>query len=566
MADTEGRNQKVFGCSQVGKMTDEAKRTIKLIAVYARVSTSTQENEGTIETQLSAVREFAEKKGYTVVQEYLDNGWSGDILARPQLDQLREDAKKKLWEGVLIYDPDRLARRYSYQELVMDELREAGVEVLFVTTPPVKDGNDKLMYGVKGVFAEWERMRISERFRLGKMRKVKEGHILTSDAPYGLRYVPKKEKVHGYYETNEAEIENLKRIFAFADEGLTLRGIVRKLQELGMKPRESARGVWSTSTLSHLLRNRTYIGEAYYGKSYGVVPEKPFKTEKYRKMKKTSRRIRPEEEWVKIAVPPVIERDLFLRVQEKLRMNFEQSKRNRKNEYLLAGKTWCTCGHRRTGEGPQRGKHLYYRCTSRVNSFPLPSQCAEKGINARIADNIVWQRVAALMSSPDLLRKHLQRWLDERKKKTLDSSADTHAIEKEITKLKLEEDRYNRAYGAGLFSFEKLKGYTAPVRERIGALEGQLMKAQSARNAVYGAVMPRMREIEVFAKAMAQTLHSLNFEGRRVIIMGALERVVGTQTHLDVSGRVRIENINHVEFQNIHRHSRSSERGQVHVV
>ena len=104
-------------------------KTIQLIAVYARVSTARQEEEGTIETQLSAIREFASKNNYTIVKDYVDNGWSGDMLARPALDQLREDAKKKLWQAVLIYDPDRLARRYSFQELVMDELRELGIEI-----------------------------------------------------------------------------------------------------------------------------------------------------------------------------------------------------------------------------------------------------------------------------------------------------------------------------------------------------------------------------------------------------------------------------------------------------
>ena len=165
-----------------------------MIAVYARVSTARQEEEGTIETQLLAVREFAKKNNYNIVKEYIDDGWSGDMLARPQLDQLRQDAKNKIWEGVLSYDPDRLARRYSYQELVMDELREAGVEVLFVTTPSPKNGEEKILHGVKGLFAEYERAKISERFRLGKMRKVKEGHILVSEAPYGYAYILKKIK------------------------------------------------------------------------------------------------------------------------------------------------------------------------------------------------------------------------------------------------------------------------------------------------------------------------------------------------------------------------------------
>ncbi len=81
---------------------NESTNPIKLIAVYARVSTSNQENEGTIETQLSAVNEFANKNGYTIVQKYIDNGWSGDVIARPALDNMREDAKKKIWEAVLI--------------------------------------------------------------------------------------------------------------------------------------------------------------------------------------------------------------------------------------------------------------------------------------------------------------------------------------------------------------------------------------------------------------------------------------------------------------------------------
>ena len=120
-------------------MNDTNEKPSKLIAIDARVSTSRQENEGTIETQLSVLREYAQKNSLIIVKEYLDDGWSGDILARPSLDELRQDAKSKLWEAVLFYDPDRLARRYSYQELVMDELREAGVEGMFITISTPKN-------------------------------------------------------------------------------------------------------------------------------------------------------------------------------------------------------------------------------------------------------------------------------------------------------------------------------------------------------------------------------------------------------------------------------------------
>ena len=241
---------------------------MKLAATYARVSTARQEDEQTIKTQLTAVADLVQKRDFKVVTAYSDEGWSGDILARPALDRLRQEAKAKLWEVLVVYDPDRIARRYSYQELVMDELKEAGIEVVFVTISAPKNSEDKILYGVRGLFAEYERAKIGERFRLGKLRKVKEGHILVSEPLYGYRYILKNEKVHGYYEINEDEARVVRMMYDWIDQdGMTLRGIVRKLQALGIKPRKSKRGVWATSTLSKLLKNKAYIGEAHWGSS-----------------------------------------------------------------------------------------------------------------------------------------------------------------------------------------------------------------------------------------------------------------------------------------------------------
>src|SRR5262249_2970891 len=152
-----------------------------------------------------------------------------------------------------------------------------------------------------------------------------------------------------------------------------------------------------------------------WGKSYAVVAEKPLVQERYRKNKKTSRRLRPESEWVKIPIPALIDRDLFERTRAQLESNLALCQRNKKNEYLLAGKIRCVCGRTRSGEGPLRGKHLYYRCTDRVLSFPLPAKCRERSINARVADRLVWEQVSSLMTSPDLLEVQVSRWMGSRK-------------------------------------------------------------------------------------------------------------------------------------------------------
>ena len=106
------------------------------------------------------------------------------------------------------------------------------------------------------------------------------------------------------------------------NQGLTLRQVVRRLQEQGIRPRRSERGVWNTSTLSTLLRNSVYIGEAHWGSSHAVVPKHPLKTDTYRKIKKSSRDLTPKEEWIFIPVPAIIERELFERTRAQLATNY----------------------------------------------------------------------------------------------------------------------------------------------------------------------------------------------------------------------------------------------------
>ncbi|MFH1385728.1 MAG: recombinase family protein [Patescibacteria group bacterium] len=545
-------------------MENTAQKEIKLIAIYGRVSTSKQEDEGTIETQLAPMKEFTDKNHCTVVQEYLDIGWSGDSIARPALDQLRIDAKKKIWEAVLIYDPDRLARRYSYQELIMDELREAGIEIIFITISAPKNSEDKILHGVRGLFAEYERAKISERFRLGKLRKVKEGHILVSEALYGYTYIrgDREKKIHGCYEINPEESRIVKMIFNWvAEDGLTIRKVIGRLRELGIKPRKSKRGVWSTSTLTTMLRNKAYIGEAHWGSSYAVVPKNPINKELYRKIKKTSRKIKPEEEWIasKIPVPPIIDEKLFLRVREQLKTNFALCDRNKKNPYLLAGKIKCICGKTRSGEGPQHGKHLYYRCNDRNYSFPLPPTCAEGGINARIADKLVWDKITELMSSPDLLQMQINRWDNARKNKEVSSIGDIKAMEKEIIKLKGQEIRYNKAYGAGLFTLEQLKEYTTPIKEQVASLELQIAKAKRQENQISATAMPNENAIKSFAEESAEVLLDLSFKSKRAIIVNTVDQIIGTQQKLEVNGDIPITS-NYFEHESIHRNRRPAKR------
>lgn len=543
----------------------------KLAAVYGRVSTSNQENEGTIETQLSAVNELAKERGYTIVQQYLDEGWSGDNIERPQLDQLRLDAKKKNWEAVLIYDPDRLARRYSLQELVMDQLREAGIEVVFVTISTPKNMEEKILYGVRGLFAEYERAKIAERFRLGKKRKVEEGNVLTTEAPYGYRYIRnnKETKQHGYYEINDGEARVVEMLFTWVgEEKLTIKEVVRRLHGLGIKPQRSKRGVWNTSTLSTMFRNKTYIGEAHYGSTYAVEPETPQSKEKFRKVKKSSRKSRPESEWIasKIPVPAIVSRELFEKVRTQLEANFTLCQRNAKNEYLLGSRIFCSCGTKRNGEGPKNGKYLYYRCSNRIYSFPLPRTCHERGINARITDRLVWEGIDKLLTSPDLLLAQLDQWKKNQKGKVQSTFGDIGAIKKEIAKLKTQQDRYNRAYGAEVLTLEQLKEYTASIRSDIASLESQIRIAEQQEGQMKVSREPTREEVEALAERATKNLKGLSFNGKRGIVRDIVEKVIGTQLQVEVSGAIPLTTLNYVEYKTESRNRGTAKRREIDLV
>ncbi len=525
-------------------------KTIKFVAGYYRVSTALQEEQKTIETQISAVKDFAEKNGYKIVQEYKDDGWSGDMLARPALDQLRMDAKRRIWDAVLIYDPDRLARRGAWQEVVTEELKEQEILVLYVTVPQAKNDEDIIMGKMRGVFAEYERMKIKERFRLGKVRKANEGHIILTEPPYGYDFIKKTAEQQGYLRFNEEEKKIVKDLFLWvAHEHLTLRNVIRRLQELGIKPRKSKRGVWNTSTLSTLLRNKTYIGEGHYGASYAVIPQKPLKHETYKKNKKTSRVMKPEAEWIKIKTPEFIDKELFDKVQMQLKINNSFAVRNKKNDYLLAGKIWCTCGKRRTGEGPMKGKHLYYRCSNRVYSFPLERTCFEKGANARISDILLWKKLSEMMTSPELPMIKAQIYLTRLSSKHQNSDVDTERITREINKLKEEESRYNKAYGAGIYSVEELREHIVPLKEKIAVLETQISKTEFEYSENKKTVLPTLGEIKLFTERAREGLKDLNFSEKQGIVRRVMNTIVATQEELFGSGRIDITNLSYVKHE-----------------
>lgn len=528
-----------------------------LIALYARVSTQRQENEETIGTQILAVKKFAEENGHIIVKEYLDDGWSGTLAQRPALDSLRLDAAKGVWDGVMAYDPDRIARDYILQGLVIRELESKNKQVLFVTLPPISNNQDRLLYGVKAVFADYERLNNAEKFRLGKLRRASEGRVIVSEAPYGYQYLPKGRNSVGEFKINVAEAEVVKQIFNWVGlEGLSIRQVIKRLQELKISPRKSVRGVWSSSTLSKLLRNATYIGKAHFLKTYAVEPLNPIKVTKYKRINKTSRRFRDKSDWIEIPVDSLVEVELFNEVQRKLSKRNAFNPRNKKNEYLVGGFIYCSCGNTRAGEGPMNGKHLYYRCSDRIKKFPLTRTCFEKAVNARIIDKLVWSNISNLLTNDGLLKAQLDRFLDSKQANFQTDVQSTIRLESELTKVKEEVKRYLKAFGSGYIEENDLSELISPLKHKETSLKSQieLVSQEEVKSATLSSDLVDLKTITSDFK---QFIKNPTFEIKRKTLEKVLDRIQANQKQINVFGQIPVPiTERNVEYESIHRNRR----------
>jgi DNA invertase Pin-like site-specific DNA recombinase len=164
------------------------------VAVYVRVSTSHQVQQQTIEQQLTRLRAYVDAQGWTLPDNHIfrDDGYSGAILARPGLDCLRDRAHNREFDHVLLTTPDRLARNYVHQMVLIEEFAQVGCQVAFLDRPMSDDPHDHLLLQIRGAVAEYERTLIAERMRRGRLTKLQAGLMLPWTYPpyYGYRLHP----------------------------------------------------------------------------------------------------------------------------------------------------------------------------------------------------------------------------------------------------------------------------------------------------------------------------------------------------------------------------------------
>jgi site-specific DNA recombinase len=296
-------------------------------AIYARVSTEDQGKGFSIPTQLEACQKLADREGYAVPETniLIDEGISGTTMERPGLRKVRALVNAKAVTAVIVYDPDRLSRNLGHQLLLAEEFEQAHVKLLIVSHPMEQGPEGWLFFQMRGALAEYERAKILERTQRGRLGRAKAGYVNGGRVPLGYRYVPTPRQ--GTLVIDEEEATLVRQMFAWALQGLTMRAIARRLTDTriptatdrraytaadGRKPcKQQPVGVWSISSVSVILTNPAYMGQMRYYARANVRHNG----------RRVSYRWRPQEEWLTVPVPAIIDPDTFTAVQRQLEDN-----------------------------------------------------------------------------------------------------------------------------------------------------------------------------------------------------------------------------------------------------
>jgi site-specific DNA recombinase len=332
------------------------------VALYVRVSTNRQQQQQTLEHQLARLREHSMMQPDWHLADdhvYRDDGYSGAKLNRPGLDRLRDRAALGAFERVLLTAPDRLARNYVHQMVLLEELTQHGCQVEFLDRPMSDDPHDQLLLQIRGAVAAYERTLIADRMRRGRQAKIRSGLLLPwTVPPYGYLLDPECPRDPSRLRRDPVKAAVVTHIFAWYTEPQrpsTLYGVAKRLSDAQL-PTPMGKPRWNASSVRGILCNAVSTGIAHSGKSH-PVPARQRQSALRPVGPGVSHRPTPPEDWAPSPVPAIMSPAIFDAAQARLERNSRTARRNNTvYTYLLRGLVSCgQCQLACTGRTSQSG-------------------------------------------------------------------------------------------------------------------------------------------------------------------------------------------------------------------
>jgi len=283
----------------------------------------------------------------------------------------------------------------------LDELERLGVRVAFADAPAIGDDPQlRLLTQVQGAFAEYERAKIAERNRRGRLWRSRAGEVVSWKAPYGYRRVPRDASGPARLEVFEPEAEVVRRIYDdYVNGGCSVRHVMRALNAEQV-PTPTGKAEWWHSTVCRVLSNEAYIGRVYFNQTESV-PARPGSGRR----RPTAQRRRPREEWIAIPCPAILDEALFEAAQKVSRDNSRWSPRHLQEEaWLLRGLVRCgvcdTSAECHKMEKASKVHHYYWCHNHASNGVPGQQRCPERNIRSDASTTLSSSRSEPLCSAP----------------------------------------------------------------------------------------------------------------------------------------------------------------------
>ena len=485
-------------------------------AIYARVSDKSQDTEDktSLCEQLSEMESHCERRGLTIVARYqeIGRGWS---KKRPEFQRMLADARLERFDTIVCWKSDRLSRG-MYPAAALMEVIEAHQ----IRLEAVMDAIDMKTFGLMAAIGKIELDNFRERSAMGKRGAAKQGRVPNNGVPYGYRIGD-----DGRPEIAQVEAEVVRRIFnQYAHEEIGIPLIARQLTDDGVPTAKPNGKQWYHSHIHRILRNEAYKGTWWYGKTRQVA------TEEGRKIYE-----QPEDTWIEVSFPPLVDEETWDRVQTIKKRRMSQSRRNTKVFYLLQHLVRCTeCGMlfggRATKQNTVRrgGKvyrydldppRRYYQCYGMQKRL---FRCRKHSfIRAERLEELIWSAVKQILQKPEIIIAGVAALRTQEDVGLADEIA---KAERDLRTTQMEEDRAIRLYVSGKITEAQLDRQRWFITERLENLRVKIDDYR-ARQMVGVEKQALTDRVLAWAGTVREGLDDLTPEERREILSILLDRV-----------------------------------------
>jgi site-specific DNA recombinase len=521
---------------------DGPKRAI----LYACVSTDEQARSGfSLAQQLEALREYASREGYEVLEEVQDPGQSGASLERPGVDRVRDLVAAGGVSMVLAQDRDRFSREPAYTYLLRREFEEHATKLKALIDHGDDTPEGQLTDGILDQLAKFERAKTAERSRRGKIRKAREGKIVaTMYVNYGFEYNERRDAyvVHADY------MSTVRRVFRMvALEGATLYRVKKVLELEGITPPNGGR-YWNKKTLREMILNDFYkplmsaeigslVTEGHMAPEVaaGLDPERCYGIWWYNRRRtvrtrhkrpddsyswKQNVQEKPRRDWVAVPVPDSdVPREHVDAAREAIKDNVRPPDDGYRY-WELAGIMVCgVCGcrmskTRRTKGRNYEGYYHYYLCPARVQKGK--DACPQlRGFRAEHVEAKVWDLVRSLMLDPEHLLGDMERMIEEERNAVRgDPEREVAVWLEKLCEVEQERHGYLRLAAKGHMRDDELDEALAELDSLRQTAERELRLIEGRKDALRQLEQDRDALMEHYARIAPEALDSLTPEER----------------------------------------------------